>query len=172
MGGGGARPSWALETWTAGASGTRELGFRLGQLAGPGWVVLLEGPLGAGKTVLAQGLLAGMGVTGRAASPTFTLVYEHHGRVRVRHADLYRLEGPGEFEAIGGDEMLSDETGVVVVEWADRLGEAAPGQGLWISIDFAGPGHPDRRRLRLVFSGDLYLPAAGLLGARAEETSR
>jgi tRNA threonylcarbamoyladenosine biosynthesis protein TsaE len=132
-------------------------------------VALLDGPLGAGKTVLAQGMLAGLGVDARVTSPTFTLINEYRGRLDVWHADLYRLGAPEEFEAIGGDELLATTTGVTVVEWADRLGGLAPGGCLRIALDYANPDAiDDGRRLRLAFRGERYRAAAAALGARHE----
>lgn len=145
------------------AAMTRAVGRRLGELALDGWVVLLEGPLGAGKTAFAQGLLAGLGVESQVTSPTFTLVNEYRGRLPVWHADLYRLENPPlDFAAIGGDELLPPPRGLTVVEWADRLGELLPPEYIRVVLcqpPPARPGSPpepaarSRRDLRLEFCG-------------------
>jgi len=87
-------------------------------------VVVLEGTLGAGKTTLAQGLAAGLGVTDDVTSPTFALVQEYEGRLPLFHMDLYRLSSEEEFEQIGGWEYFQ-RNGVVLIEWADRLGTLA-----------------------------------------------
>ena len=84
-------------------------------------MVVLEGPLGAGKTTLAQGLAQGLGVTDTVTSPTFALVHEYRGRLDVFHMDLYRLASEEEFDLIGGWEYFS-RGGVCLVEWAERLG--------------------------------------------------
>jgi len=91
----------------------------------PGSVVVLEGTLGAGKTTLAQGLAAGLGVEGDVTSPTFALVHEYQGRLPLFHMDLYRLSGEDEFELIGGWEYFR-RGGVCLIEWADRLGDQVP----------------------------------------------
>jgi len=97
------------------------IGENLGKILRPGDLVALEGDLGAGKTVLARGLIRG--VTGSdipARSPTFMLACDYPGLLPLRHADLYRLKTLEELETIG----LFDETShlrVTVVEWADRL---------------------------------------------------
>jgi tRNA threonylcarbamoyladenosine biosynthesis protein TsaE len=112
-------------------------GQRLGEVAEAGDVLLLTGALGAGKTVLVQGLAAGMGAGADVASPTFVLVRQYRGRLELVHADLYRVEGREEAEALGLLELSA--TGVLAVEWADR----AP----WLST-------PDAARLHLAPGSD------------------
>ncbi|MGE5233062.1 MAG: tRNA (adenosine(37)-N6)-threonylcarbamoyltransferase complex ATPase subunit type 1 TsaE [Acidobacteriota bacterium] len=111
-----------LRRWrTASVEETRDLGASLVAELLPDRLLLLEGDLGAGKTVLAQGLAAGLGIPPEEIqSPTYTIVREHRGpRGRLVHVDLYRLE-PRDAEAIGLEELLAGE-GVKVVEWPQRL---------------------------------------------------
>lgn len=103
---------------SSGVEATLDLGRRLAACLRAGDVVLLEGPLGAGKTVLVRGIVEGLGGTGEVASPTFVLVRHHRGRLPVVHADLYRLEDPADAERLGLLELAED--GVLVVEWAER----------------------------------------------------
>lgn len=119
------------------AAATRALGARLGEAAAGGDVIALVGPLGAGKTELARGIARGLGVDEPVASPSFVLVAEHPGRVRMFHVDCYRLDGPGDALAAG---ILDDRSGdgVTVIEWADRLGAALPRGHLEVLIDGAG----------------------------------
>ena len=100
---------------------TREIGARLAAELEPDGVLLLTGDLGAGKTVLVQGLAAELAIDPREVqSPTFTVVREHHGgRCPLVHIDLYRLE-PDEAAALGVEEMLAGP-GIKAVEWAERL---------------------------------------------------
>lgn len=105
----------------------RALGARLGLgLADPArqrtLVVLLHGPLGAGKTTLVRGLLEGLGHRGRVPSPTYTLAetYALPGGPRITHLDLYRLADPDELEFIGWRDWLV-EPGLLLVEWPDRV---------------------------------------------------
>jgi tRNA threonylcarbamoyladenosine biosynthesis protein TsaE len=118
-------------SWRCGdEAATRALGALLAAELAPAGVLLLEGELGAGKTVLAQGLARGLGVDpADVQSPTFTLVREHRGNdrrnLRLLHADLYRLE-PWQVAELGLDELLAGP-GVKVVEWADRLPGGFPG---------------------------------------------
>lgn len=111
------------------AARTRRLGERLGVLLQPGDVVLLDGPLGAGKTALTQGIGAGLGITETINSPTFTLLKEYTGRLPLYHFDLYRIEDPEELFTLGFEDYFGGD-GVCVVEWAER-GIAVDGATLW-----------------------------------------
>lgn len=114
---------------------TEEIAERLGKTLTAGDLVLLEGDLGAGKTVFARGLIRGVTGSGfPARSPTFTLVNEYPGPIPLRHADLYRLKTPDELETIG---LLDDESrqSVTVVEWADRLPGAMKAGAVLIKIE-------------------------------------
>jgi len=108
------------------AEATHALGARLAAVARPGDVIALVGPLGAGKTSIARGLLAALGLEGEAPSPSFAIVQPYappEVRFPVLHVDLYRIDEPGEIEELGLDEALSDS--LLIVEWPER----AP--GMW-----------------------------------------
>src|SRR5262245_52328403 len=85
--------------------------------------ILLYGDLGAGKTVLPKGLTDGFGVADvdEVSSPTFTLVNQYSGRVRIYHIDLYRIE-TGALDGLGLEEIFEDPEAAVIIEWAERLG--------------------------------------------------
>ena len=101
---------------------TFEMARSIGEsLTGPE-IFLLRGDLGAGKTVFAKGLAAGLGIPPEdVTSPSFTLINLHEGRLRFYHVDLYRLEG-GATPPLGLEEMFEEPNAVVLVEWAERLG--------------------------------------------------
>jgi tRNA threonylcarbamoyladenosine biosynthesis protein TsaE len=127
-------------------SETRALGRDLAAELAPDGVLLLSGDLGAGKTVLTQGLAEGLGIDPREVqSPTFTLIREHEGPGgRLVHVDLYRLE-PGETGAIGIEELLAGP-GVKVVEWAERLPFEVPGAA-WLRL-LRAAGRADGREIQ------------------------
>jgi tRNA threonylcarbamoyladenosine biosynthesis protein TsaE len=119
---------------------TYQIGQRLGQRARPGQLILLRGPLGAGKSVLARGFAAGMGVSDWRGSPTFTLINEYDAQPSLYHIDLYRLERE-DIEALGLEEYVRPDS-VVLVEWADRapayLADLAWGGIIWVEITIVG----------------------------------
>jgi tRNA threonylcarbamoyladenosine biosynthesis protein TsaE len=140
---------WSLRVHTDDPEGTRRLGAALAARSLPGDVVLLVGGLGAGKTVLAQGFAAALGVEGPVTSPTFTLLRQYEcgdgGPVRrLLHADLYRLDHLTEVVDLALPELL-EEDAVALVEWGDAgapvLGDSALEVTLTVGAaeDVAGP---------------------------------
>ena len=120
---------------------TEAAGARLGATLGPGDVVALSGELGAGKTVFVQGLARALDVPGSATSPTFVLVNEYRGRLRVHHVDAYRTGSLAELRDLGLEEMM-DGDGVTVIEWAERLEPLLPARAVRVRI--AGVGDEPR----------------------------
>jgi len=128
------------ETRSAGA--TRWLGERLGRLLAAGDVVALVGDLGAGKTQFVRGLCRGAGVPDdEVSSPTFAIVATYRGRLPIHHADLYRIGDDDELYATGFHDLVGGP-GATVVEWADRVKGALPGERLEIHLahDARNPG--------------------------------
>lgn len=119
---------------------TRALGARLAPLLRAGDVVTLTGPLGAGKTTLARGLVAALlGPDAETPSPTYTLVQTYDaGAFELWHFDLYRLESAQDVYELGFEDALAD--GVSLVEWPDRLGPLAPADRLDIVLAPNGAG--------------------------------
>lgn len=112
---------------------TEQLAERLATLWQAGDLVLLEGGVGAGKTTFARGAARGLGVSDIVVSPTFTIVREYEGRVRLAHVDVYRLERTGDLVNIGFDELVDSDC-VVLVEWGNVVAAALPEERLEISI--------------------------------------
>lgn len=135
---------------------TGALAARLARLLVPGDAVLLEGPLGAGKSELARRLLrAAAGDPGlEVPSPTFTLVQTYDLPTgTLHHFDLYRLDGPADLAELGWDEARED---IVIVEWPDRLGPLAPPQALRIAM---APGETEDARVATLSGWDDRLKA-------------
>jgi tRNA threonylcarbamoyladenosine biosynthesis protein TsaE len=131
-------------TVTRSQDDTEQFAGRLAAELRAGDVVLLSGPLGAGKTAFVRGLARGLGIDPEdVSSPTFTLVHDYRGgRLRLFHADLYRL-GTGGAEDLGLDELGVND-GVLAIEWPDRLGHAFRGA---IEVDIAIEDETSRRIL-------------------------
>lgn len=110
-------------------------GMQLAQTLAAGDVVALCGTLGAGKTQITRGIVAGMNSQSAVTSPTFTLVHEYlDGRLPIFHFDFYRMDSAAEVIGIGWDEFLT-EPGVVIVEWADMFPELLPPHTRWFHIE-------------------------------------
>jgi tRNA threonylcarbamoyladenosine biosynthesis protein TsaE len=141
-----------LELITRSPEQTQEFGRRLGKLANPGDVILLVGKLGAGKTCLTQGIAWGLGIDDYAASPSFVLVRELHGRMPLYHLDFYRLENLAEIAELGLDDYFYGQ-GVSVVEWAEKALELLPPEHLLIEMSYISD---NERRLKLKPRGKRY----------------
>jgi len=167
-----------------GPSATRALATALAELLTDGDLLVLTGDLGAGKTCFTQGLGAGLGVQDRITSPTFTLVAEYEGRLRLHHLDVYRLDGPADTTDLDLHELAED--GVTVVEWGEQIDTALGRDRLVIEIAFldvepseGSSGHAsaeptvdgaefvadDRRRFALRLVGERWQARAEAIGA-------
>ena len=126
-------------------SETFDLGEHLGSELRGGEIILLNGPLGAGKTMLVKGIASALGIDQEdVTSPSFTLVNPHPGRLLLYHIDLYRLdEGASAAHAVDLDEILTDESAVVIIEWAERLGHYPLPAAVW-RISISGDGDEPR----------------------------
>ena len=143
---------------------TRTFAAALAGCAEAGDLVCLWGDLGAGKTVFAKGFGAGLGVRETISSPSFVLMGEYAGRLPLFHIDLYRLSSAS--EVLDGG-LIDDRqaTGVVVIEWPDRLGAALPADRLDVHIE-GGADEPRMLRLDARGTHQRYVAAALDAGAR------
>lgn len=119
----------------ADAAASHALGIVLAGVALPGDVITLAGPLGAGKTSIARGLLAGLGLEGEAPSPSFAIVQPYDPpevAFPVLHVDLYRLDDPGEMAELGLDEARHDA--LLIIEWPERGGDWPDALALTLAV--------------------------------------
>ncbi|MGQ0722243.1 MAG: tRNA (adenosine(37)-N6)-threonylcarbamoyltransferase complex ATPase subunit type 1 TsaE [Candidatus Eiseniibacteriota bacterium] len=146
-----------------GPAETRAVGRAIGRAVGRGSVVSLEGPLGAGKTLLAAGVCEALGVEVPVTSPTFALEHEYRGGGgrRVIHVDCFRLTGPRELEELDTFDRVDEDT-ILLVEWGDRVISVLPEETLRVRLD---PEGEDVRRIRIDVPGGVELrdfePAGG-----------
>lgn len=135
------------------AADTHALGVRIGKMSRPGDLIVLTGPLGAGKTVLVQGIGAGLGITGHINSPTFVISRIHTtGRLPLVHVDAYRLGDAAEIDDLDLDTDLAGS--VTVIEWGAGLVEQLTDERLVVEIDRATG--TDVRTARLLGYGDSW----------------
>jgi len=129
----------------ADAAATARLGVRLAAALPAnyaGWLILLQGDLGAGKSTLARALLHALGHEGAVPSPTYTLVEPYElPRGTVYHVDLYRVASTAELEFLGWSELRE---GLVLVEWPERVPALDAGADLRICLDYDGDGRQAR----------------------------
>ncbi len=135
---------------------TVRIGTAIGHALRTGDTVLLSGELGAGKTRLVHGMAEGVESTIPARSPTFVIVNEYPGRIRLSHCDLYRIGSVDEVEELALDERLTD--GALVIEWPEVGGSALPQDVLYLR--FVNGEHEEQRLITFTATGD---GSAGLL---------
>ena len=136
---------------------TIQFGQKIGQQLKGGEVFALVGDLGTGKTHFIKGIALGAGVEnqwGLINSPTFVLVNEYEGRLKVYHIDAYRIEKLSDFQQIGFEDFI-DPANVILIEWADKVRDALYGIDL-IEINFSHEG-PDSRKIK-ISNAPGYLP--------------
>ena len=128
---------------------TVRIGSAIGQALRAGDTVLLSGELGAGKTRLVHGMADGVESVIPARSPTFVIVNEYPGRIRLSHCDLYRIGSVDEVEELALDERLTD--GALVIEWPEVGGSALPQDALYMKL--VSGDHDDQRLITFTPTG-------------------
>jgi tRNA threonylcarbamoyladenosine biosynthesis protein TsaE len=148
-----------IEKKTASAEQTYNFGQALAKMLKPGDVICLSGNLGAGKTLLSQGIAAGFKVPDVVSSPTFTVLNVYDGQTEagedlaIYHFDLYRLEHPSELADIGFDHYV-EAGGIAIIEWPERFREFLPKEHLWLTLEYGEL--PDERIINLKAVGKRY----------------
>ncbi len=153
-----------ISRFLANPAETTRLGAAIGGYLRPGDVVGLSGPLGAGKTALARGVIGEFAGAKEVPSPTYGLVESYVGkRCALWHFDLYRLEKPEDVFELGFDDALAE--GASLIEWPERIANLLPPDLILIRLQIAGAG----RSVRI--DGDRgWIPSLGPLAARAESS--
>ncbi len=113
---------------------TNKIGELVGALVNSGDIICLIGDLGTGKTHLTKGIAKGLDIKDHITSPTFTIVNEYTGRLKLYHFDVYRVNDPDEIAAIGFDEYIFSDA-VSIIEWANYIEELIPPDNLTITIE-------------------------------------
>ena len=129
---------------------TKELGLKIGQNLSKGNILLLSGDLGAGKTELVRSIVLGSGSDGFVRSPTFVLINNYEGPVKITHCDFYRMEEGLEVEEIGIEEYFEETS--TLIEWPERVMKNLPNDCVIIKIYFSEK--EDQRKFLIFSSGD------------------
>tara|TARA_B110000196_G_scaffold92645_2_gene80186 strand:- start:160 stop:636 length:477 start_codon:yes stop_codon:yes gene_type:complete len=137
---------------TKGVKQTRSLGRKLGKFFKKGYVILLNGDLGAGKTAFTQGIGEALKVESQVNSPTFVLMTVHEGIIPLYHADLYRLTTVTDVEDL--DLIAQSSEGVLVIEWPERGIEVLPADHVF--VDFETLEIDDERSITVTVMGEKY----------------
>ncbi len=147
---------------------TEQIGTRLGSLLQASDVLCLSGELGAGKTALARGVVAGWGALEPATSPTFVLIHEHQrarDAMRLQHIDAYRLERLEDAALLGLEDIFANGS-AVIIEWAERVQQLLPADHMWIDLDFVAD---DEQARQLTFAAHGARSVDLLAAFRAQE---
>ncbi len=136
---------------------TQSLGKKIGEALTAGSIIALTGELGCGKTLLTRGICDGLGVPLRqVSSPTFVLVNEYRGRLPVFHMDLYRLGNIDDGFEIGiMDYFVRGESGIILIEWAEKMISLLPADILMVKFDILGDR---KRKIKFTSSGEKFAP--------------
>jgi tRNA threonylcarbamoyladenosine biosynthesis protein TsaE len=126
-----------LEVDSSSSEETFYIGERIAALLTSGSVVALNGRLGCGKTTLAKGIAAGLGIIDNLTSPTYTIINEYPGSPYLYHIDAYRLNDSRDFEDIGGNEIINSP-GICIIEWSERISKSLPRNIITISMKITG----------------------------------
>ena len=131
------------------------LGIQLGKYSNTNDIICLIGDLGTGKTHLTKGIAKGLGIEDHITSPTFTIVNEYEGRLKLYHFDVYRVNDPDEIAAIGFDEYIFGD-GLSVIEWANYIEDLIPEESLTINIEKLPDMGETYRKITFTYTDNRY----------------
>ncbi|NFD28392.1 tRNA (adenosine(37)-N6)-threonylcarbamoyltransferase complex ATPase subunit type 1 TsaE [Clostridium botulinum] len=134
---------------------TIDIGNFIGRHCNSGDVLCLNGDLGAGKTHLSKGIAKGLNIKDNITSPTFNIVNEYDGRLKLYHFDVYRVNDPDEIEAIGFDEYIFGE-GISIIEWSDYIEDLIPNEHMDIRINKIPEKGESYRKITINYYGNRY----------------
>jgi tRNA threonylcarbamoyladenosine biosynthesis protein TsaE len=134
---------------------TINIGKKIGGLVKSGDIICVNGDLGSGKTHFTKGIAEGLGILDHITSPTFTIVNEYEGRIKLYHFDVYRVNDPDEISAMGFDEYIFGE-GVCVIEWSNYIKELIPNEYISINILKIPECDDTFRKITIEYAGDRY----------------
>lgn len=140
---------------------TIELGKKLGSLLNKGDIVCIDGDLGTGKTHLTKGIAKGLLIDDYITSPTFNIVNEYTGRLKLYHFDVYRVNDPDEIYAIGFDEYIFSDA-VSIIEWSNYIEELIPKEHISIKIEKLINIGPNFRKIVINYFGNRYNYVKGI----------
>lgn len=149
------KPKKEMTYRTTSPSQTFNLGKQLGKKLKGGETILLIGELGSGKTIFAKGLASGLGIKGstEVTSPSFTLINEYRGRLKLLHIDLYRINHPAELYELGLEEIMTPAN-VVMVEWGEKLGPFSPASAIVVRLSAEGER---KRKITISFPKEIQV---------------
>ncbi|NEZ46780.1 tRNA (adenosine(37)-N6)-threonylcarbamoyltransferase complex ATPase subunit type 1 TsaE [Clostridium niameyense] len=134
---------------------TLKLGEIIGNHCNPGDIICLNGDLGAGKTHFTKGIAKGLNINDNITSPTFNIVNEYKGRLKLYHFDVYRISDIDEIEAIGFDEYIFSDA-VSIIEWSYYIEELIPKDNLDINITKMPNKGENFRKITINFISDRF----------------
>lgn len=134
---------------------TIDIGNFIGRHCNSGDILCLNGDLGAGKTHLSKGIAKGLNIKDNITSPTFNIVNEYDGRLKLYHFDVYRVNDPDEIEAIGFDEYIFGE-GISIIEWSDYIEDLIPNEHIDIRINKIPEKGESYRKITINYYGNRY----------------
>lgn len=144
-----------MEFWSSSPEDTENIGELLGTIAEKGYIICLEGELGAGKTEFAKGVARGLGVDDYITSPTFTIINEYAGRLPLYHFDVYRINDVDEMYEIGCDEYFFGD-GVCLIEWANIIKSIIPKENITVRIHKDMKEGMNFRKITVEANGERY----------------